>query len=334
MKYFLGCCCLMLLHNSGFGQSGFYISSGTSFYISPNNEVAIDQLGLKPSIAFTVNGTNNVSRSTSIVHPANNSYISRVFQFGSTTNSFSGDITIFYEDAELNGIPENALTLNVYNGTRWMPIPANVTRDGVANWVTTAAISNLGLNELTLAHMLVPLPVQWGTVTALRQADGVEINWMTYNEVNTASFQVERSLDGAQWQSVGHLVRAANTPGDHFYKLTDASVSAAKTFYRIKQVDLNGKYSYSKVVSVGALSTAVQVSLYPNPVINMLHIQTEQLPLVEVRLYKVHGSLIKRETVSHNLSHQIDLSTLPAGFYQVQLQFENGKMFSYPILKK
>lgn len=334
IKYLLSCCCLTLIHVNSYSQAGLYISSGTSLYISPSNEVAIDQLGLKPSSAFVITGTNNVVRTTTIFHPAQNPYISRVFQLGATTAPFSGEITIFYEDGELNGIPENALTLNVYNGTNWMPIPNNVIRNAATNQVTTAAISGLNLNELTLAHFLIPLPLQWGAVTAYRQASGAQITWQTHDEENTAYFLVEKSDDGLRWQQVGQPVTAYNVKGEHSYSQVDATTTAAKAYYRIKQVDRNDQYNYSKVVSITALPGAVQATLYPNPVVSAVRIQSVQLPLTQVKVYDARGSLIKSEQVAHSLSHQLDLSKLPAGSYHVQLQFENGETATYPILKK
>lgn len=265
-------------------QSGLSISSGT-LSINANTVFLVDGLVLQPTSSFTLSGPNSVTRTTTIAHTAPQPYISRVFQLAATTNSFSGSISIYYNDTELNGLSESGLTLNIHNGGGWSAFNSGVTRDGINNVVTTSGLANINLNELTLANVTTPLPLDWGPVTALRKEGGAHVQWQTYNEVATSHFVVERSLNGVQWTAVGLPVAARNQSGDQHYSLTDALITPAQTYYRIKQVDEDGRYSYSPVVTVKAIAATNHLTLYPNPTQGRIQLQSTALPINTITMY-------------------------------------------------
>ncbi|MEK7226422.1 MAG: hypothetical protein AAB221_12190, partial [Bacteroidota bacterium] len=101
------------------------VANGTDLTIKAGTTFHADGLMLIPSADFVISN-NTLSRSATIIHSSYNNYISRVYQFASNTNAYNGDIWIYYQDgAELNGIPENFLTLNMHNGTTiWTYAPA------------------------------------------------------------------------------------------------------------------------------------------------------------------------------------------------------------------
>ena len=75
----------------------------------------VENLTLSPSADFTISN-NSLNKFTTVTHPTSNPYISRVYQFFNNTNPYSGSVQINYTDgAELNGIAESALTLNIHN---------------------------------------------------------------------------------------------------------------------------------------------------------------------------------------------------------------------------
>ena len=96
--------------------------------------------------------------------------------------------------------------------------------------------------------------------------DGV-LKWKTDNESNTSSFIVERSLDGRNYSSIGS-VSSANSPGVHYYDFTDVnivSLGANNIYYRLKQTDIDGRYTYSNIVVLSIDNKKPIVMLYPNP---------------------------------------------------------------------
>ena len=90
--------------------------------------------------------------------------------------------------------------------------------------------------------------------------DDAILNWKTDNESNTDKFIVERSINGTQYTAIGS-VNSANTPGVHNYAYTDADINSLGTdivYYRLKQIDIDGHYTYSKIVTL-PLRTKSQV---------------------------------------------------------------------------
>ena len=150
---------------------------------------------LTPSADFTI-CNNTLDKFTTVIHTTSNPYIARVYRFTNNTNSFSGSVQINYTVGdELNGIPENQLPLNIHNGTAWTAYAAT-TRDGTNNFVLTNSVSSTGLNELTLANSLTPLPLTWLSFTATKQNQTALLKWATAQEQNTRNFTVQRSFNG------------------------------------------------------------------------------------------------------------------------------------------
>jgi hypothetical protein len=140
---------VLLFINSSYTQ-GVYIASGSNLYIGSGATVSLDSLVLKPSAGFNLTGLRREYRNTAVVHALSRTYIKRVYHFSTTTPAFSGALSVYYKDGELNGIAEPALTLNVHNGTSWNTYTSGVLRNGTTNVVTTT-LASVALNELTLA---------------------------------------------------------------------------------------------------------------------------------------------------------------------------------------
>src|ERR1700730_646304 len=87
-------------------QSGLYISPGTNVFIGASTIFSTDSLVIIPTADFTIAGPNAVTRNGSVTHNTSNPYIQRVFHLFSTLSSYSGAISIYYRDEELNGIAE------------------------------------------------------------------------------------------------------------------------------------------------------------------------------------------------------------------------------------
>jgi hypothetical protein len=107
-----------------------------------------------------------------------------------------------------------------------------------------------------------PLPVELVHFTARNNEDKNILEWATASEVNSQAFEVERSQDGATFMAIGQ-VKAVGIASN--YTFTDASPLAGMNYYRLKQVDNDGKFDYSpmQMVKTGKTGTVV---LYPNPV--------------------------------------------------------------------
>ncbi len=95
-----------------------------------------------------------------------------------------------------------------------------------------------------------------------------KLEWVTNVEINNDYFQVERSSDGVLWNSIGTLDGMGSTQETQRYSLNDVTYTNSMNYYRLKQVDNDGKFSYSKIISLlgGGLNFAL-VKHYPNPIL-------------------------------------------------------------------
>ena len=306
--------CLEIL--PAFAQSGLTVSAGSSIFISSGTVLSADSLVLTPSAAFTISGVNTQTRNAAVTHATANPYIQRVFHFSNTLPSFSGTISIYYRDAELNGIPENLLTLNVNNGSVWNAYNLNTTRDAVNNFVTVTGLTNIVMNELTLANTNGPLPVTFILFNSTCIGGGVKLTWTTAQEINSKNYNVEKSIDGRNWQVIAGVAAAGNSNAERSYTFADYT-SSCNTFYRIAENDLDGRQTISATIKSPCVNKET-FAIHPNPVHQMLFVTisvSEMMP-VQLRLYDAKGSIVKQlqtNLLKGNNELQLNITGLTKG---------------------
>jgi hypothetical protein len=288
------------------------VSAGTDLTIVSGTIFMIDSFALTPSANYIISN-NTLTKSTTITHPSENPYISRVYQFNNNANPFSGSVQFNYTDgAELNSIPENVLTLNVHNGTAWTAWPAT-TRDGVNNFILTNGLSAVDLNEMTLANEAAALPLQWLSFTVTRQNQTAFLKWTTAQEQNTRNFVVQHSTNGINWTAVGALPAAGNSSIAIHYSYVHNRPAPGINYYRILQTDLDNRGSYSGIKALRFTKNGETFTLIGNPVTNnVLIVQVNTA--TGLALYAPDGKLLWLQQVHTGIMH-IDVSRYAKGTY-------------------
>lgn len=164
-----------------------------------------------------------------------------------------------------------------------------------------------------------PLPVSWGPYQAvLTDSSTVRVSWSTILEQNNRYFIVQRSADGNQFGDLD-TVPAAGQP--HSYSYTDMTPLAGADFYRLEQVDADGKYAYSGVMQVVIpASGRMSLRLTPNPAPGLVYLELENAEqgVLEVSLTDVMGRVLRQwsfEKQGQSWSQSIDPGNLAAGTY-------------------
>jgi hypothetical protein len=303
------------------------VSADAQVTLAPGTTLSANGLKLTPTASLNLNGL-TIQTNTTVTHPFGNTYVSRVYLLSPGTPVFSGDIQFSYLDGELNGLEKSSLQLIAWNGTAWQMAGTSISDVG-NNSVIATGISNLSLNEFTLAANLA-LPLQWGAVSARRQQDArVKIQWSTEQEQNVSHFDVERSTDGLQWIKAIAGIPARNQYHTLYYEQTDVPNHAGQLYYRIRQTDHDDRYTLSKVVIVAAVSDIGQMAIYPNPANTYFIISgVDAATIDQVSLFSAGG--IKMQTWRGN-QIRYNLTPLPPGAYYIQMQMKNGEMISRPL---
>ncbi len=162
---------------------------------------------------------------------------------------------------------------------------------------------------------LVTLPVELVCFTGKAAENNTILSWQTASEQNNDYFQIEHSLDGRQFNSIGSVKSYGNSTDPQSYKFVHPNPSAGVHYYRLKQVDLDGKHKYSKTISINIDSD--EISLFPNPTTGIVEIQGKNAEQPTIRLTDHIGRFIKTQKLSD--SRQIDLGSLPNGIYFVEI---------------
>lgn len=182
----------------------------------------------------------------------------------------------------------------------------------------------------------VTLPVTLVSFTGHYQSGlGVQLQWTTSSEYNSNYFAVERSSDGVQFQNIGEVPAQGNSQTTHSYGFTDASVlkHAGTTFYyRLREVDLDGKSTYSQVIAV-QIPGFNELVLWPNPNNGSFNLQlpvSDNQP-VELRIVNSSGAVVQRLKTS-DAYVQLQLPNAASGLYFVQVRYPDGTVKTLKML--
>ena len=193
--------------------------------------------------------------------------------------------------------------------------------------------SNAGPSISTASVTVNPIPCSVLPVELLDFSASVInrktiLNWTTVTEINNAGFEVERSTNGISWKTLGFVKGAGTTYMKQQYQFTDGSVLNGKYLYRLKQIDLDNKIKYSKVLSV-TLSGNLTFELgqnYPNPTHGeaIISYSIPERTNVFIALYDLYGRTVQVLTNKVNSAgtYTINVNTeaLPKGEYFYRMQ--------------
>jgi hypothetical protein len=168
---------------------------------------------------------------------------------------------------------------------------------------------------------LQTLSVNLLSLAATAISNSVEINWTTTAEISNAYFDIERSTDGVRFTGIGTVKAGSAGSQLNDYSFTDRGPEAGVNYYRLKQVDLNGNFQYSKVVTANMQINALRMStVYPNPVKNTLawSIYTPKNKEVLMQVSGISGNIVISQhinLVKGKNAQLLNVSRLAAGSY-------------------
>lgn len=175
----------------------------------------------------------------------------------------------------------------------------------------------------------VNLPVEYSKPLYGRAIPtGIDLRWATANEHNAARFDIERSADGASFEKIGAVVAKGNSNAPTDYYFQDKHPLTGINYYRLKQVDLDGRANYSQVVQVKWEASITGV--YPNPTTGSVQISSAT-PWQKVLLKNNLGQLVKTLLPGQETT----LQGLENGVYQLEVyEKEEGVPVVFKVVKQ
>lgn len=183
-----------------------------------------------------------------------------------------------------------------------------------------------------------PLPIELGTFTAKAiKSREVTLQWTTIQEKNNDYFIVERSRDAVNFAAIGQVKGQGTTSNPHNYEWTDSNPFTGVNYYRLKQVDLDGTLTYSKIEATTIEEKlAAKVLLFPNPTADWAFVKlSPEETLKQVNVWKLQGSETGNQirfTERSNGTYGINLQSFAQGVYWIELH-TNKKVHRVKILK-
>ena len=218
-----------------------------------------------------------------------------------------------------NTITEANLQAQRWNGSNW-ELPQG-TVNTVSNTVAVTGINNF--SPWVLVDNSSPLPVELLYFTARWQDDVCEIvqmEWATATEINNDYFEIQRSTDGINFTAIKQEQGAGNSNTIIVYTETNVNPVKDISYYRLKQVDFNGEFSYSNIAIINAPEGINIINLWPNPSVNeftFLLTSSENTKL-NIAIVDMQGKTVKKITQPINESASvltIDTRQLLSGYY-------------------
>ena len=170
------------------------------------------------------------------------------------------------------------------------------------------------------------LPVTLLSFDAVLENDAVNLNWITSSEINNNYFQVERSTNGFDWNTIGQIKGHGSSQTQNNYAAVDNLsdiVASGTLYYRLKQVDYNGGFTYSEIRPVEITLKTFAVQTYPNPANQYINIDwmSSNGAVTQLRLVNTNGIQVYANNISGigALHQQINMEGFPSGNYILQV---------------
>ncbi|GAA4302361.1 T9SS type A sorting domain-containing protein [Nibribacter koreensis] len=180
----------------------------------------------------------------------------------------------------------------------------------VSSYPDRACVSDMSSLFVTLqdenCEPAEPLPVELVMFEGISRRSGIELAWSTATEIENDRFEVQRSLNGKEFTTIGEVKGAGNSSILLSYKYMDRQAPAGTIYYRLNQIDWDKAHEYSKVIAVqhtsGSSAQGLKVKLFPNPITDgQLSVQVESMPEGQseftLQLLDMNGKLLYSNTM-------------------------------------
>lgn len=211
---------------------------------------------------------------------------------------------------------------------------------GGIDYVASAALNNNTVSQgspiftlSTIDEIANPLPVTWLSFTGRFYSGSVDLNWSTSMELNNEAYTIERSAEGHQYTTIGSVDGVGNTTNISRYNFKDTNPLSGTSYYRIKQTDRDGKFSYSDVIRVTNGDLALKgLRIFPNPNSGKLPLTLENgtwtNKKVTVTIYNAVGGIVRQEQVTFGADSRakINVDALQKGSYFITTSINSERL--------
>ncbi|MFN3445757.1 MAG: T9SS type A sorting domain-containing protein, partial [Bacteroidia bacterium] len=258
-------------------------------------------------------------------------------------SGYNHNLTLMLDSAVMGSIASvNRTQIANYQGalSNWTRY-ANTIPSGNNGYFKAFGLTNGGAFTFT-DSAFNPLPVSLNYFTAKVSGNDVLLNWQTASEKNNRGFYIERSADGKFFNEFDFVFGKGNSNILCDYSNTDINpfTNSSILYYRLKQVDFDGNYSYSKSMMVRLDNKTLNAPIiYPNPVLTDMYVElnSPSKANVSVQLIDIHGKEVYNQLIQVNdgINKIIvpEIATLHAGVYLAKIVVD-GEVYTMKVIKQ
>jgi hypothetical protein len=319
------------------GKVKWNIGNNTSSHVFPFGTASADYIPL--TLAVTAGDIGNVTVSTyptatnNLPLPSTPVAVTNVNRNGSDNSANvvdrfwqidkdgpSGTATVTFEAA-----PSEVGTITTLLAQRWDgttsvwedPLPGQVSN---ATGVTVTGITSF--SPWTMSGNNMTLPIELLSFTAIAIKGAVDVNWKTASEINNDYFNVQRSADGLEFYDITRIQAGSSAKEIQKYNYVDSNPLSGKSYYRLKQTDLDGTVNFSDIRMVILDGSESVVTAYPNPVTNgkiSIDFHTSLENPTRITVYDTMGKIVLQDVVAEGIStYSMDMTNTPTGVYVIK----------------
>ncbi|CAN5728725.1 hypothetical protein BH11BAC3_BH11BAC3_31550 [soil metagenome] len=205
--------------------------------------------------------------------------------------------------------------------------PLNPTDKTVFDFTIDNQAASAAVDRFNIVFKPVTvLPVTFKSVKAYEKSNSILVDWIVENETNIAGYEVEKSIDGINFKTIGSR-NASNLSGATTgYSVIDNTPVKGNNFYRIKTLQSSGKIDYSSIVKVNISKSKGGINVYPNPVTGSsfgLELNNMAAGTYKVNLINALGQIVYTNNVSHTEGSSVETintgKTINTGVYQLEV---------------
>lgn len=185
-----------------------------------------------------------------------------------------------------------------------------------------------GISVSSEVGQLITLPATGLNLKAVLNGNDVALSWKTQSEINSDHFEIERSVDGFSYTKIGTKAAAGNSATESNYSDVDPNMASDVYYYRLKMVDIDGRFSYSNVAIVKKAGGVKGVRVFPNPSRGEVSLEFSNMKGdYDINMYSQTGQqvLAKKANIQQGVQFvPVERGSLSAGMYVIKVKDANG----------
>jgi hypothetical protein len=226
------------------------------------------------------------------------------------------------------GATEHMITAEYFNRTSFL-YRARIVADAATKGPSGAdeRMFSLNFNPCLINSYTDPnsFPVEWLGFDGRVIGEEVVLDWATASELNNNYFEVERAIDGENFERIGVLAGNGTTQEIQHYQFIDMNPKNGSNYYRLKQVDLDGQFAFSEIVNLNVAPSGFRYAVFPNPTSDFLNVSTTDNKIVNIELLNLNGQVVNVSSRQMDaFQWELTVDHVQPGTYFIRVETEDS----------